>query len=133
MTARWPAISARRSRRIISSLLPLNIGPQTTSSQPPLFGGILITGGAYETRRTGAAHGREAAALGVFARSGSARRNPTLRKQRWATRPMRSRRIVATLGRVSLLSTLLLVTSLLLLAAMVFGVAGPLAATARKR
>jgi hypothetical protein len=34
---------------------------------------------------------------------------------------------------VSLLSTLLLVTSLLLLAAMVFGVAGPLAATARKR
>ena len=35
MTTRWPAISARRSRRIISSLLPLNIGPQTTSSQPP--------------------------------------------------------------------------------------------------
>ena len=45
MTTRWPAISARRSRRIISSLLPLNIGPQTTSSQPPLFGLILITRG----------------------------------------------------------------------------------------
>jgi hypothetical protein len=30
---RWPAISARQAR-IISSLLPLNIGPQTTSSQP---------------------------------------------------------------------------------------------------
>ena len=30
-------------RRIISSLLPLNIGPQTTSSQPPRCGGTLIT------------------------------------------------------------------------------------------
>ena len=36
-------------------------------------------------------------------------------------------------GAVSLLNVLLLVTSLLLLAAMVFGVAGPLAAPARKR
>src|ERR1700749_4989699 len=33
---RWRAISARRSRRISSSLLPLNIGPQTTSIQPRL-------------------------------------------------------------------------------------------------
>ena len=43
MTTRCPAISARRSRRIISSLLPENIGPQITSSQPPLLGGIRIT------------------------------------------------------------------------------------------
>src|SRR6476469_6143632 len=41
--ARWPAISARRRRRMSSSLLPLNIGPQTTSSQPPPFGCVLIT------------------------------------------------------------------------------------------
>src|SRR5947209_7971420 len=33
---RWRAISARRSRRISSSLLPLNIGPQITSTQPRL-------------------------------------------------------------------------------------------------
>src|SRR5579859_2978136 len=33
---RWRAISARRSRRISSSLLPLNIGPQITSIQPRL-------------------------------------------------------------------------------------------------
>src|SRR2546423_14723566 len=38
ISARWPAISARRRRRINSSLLPLNIGPQTTSSQPPRSG-----------------------------------------------------------------------------------------------
>src|ERR1700757_4923017 len=31
---RWRAISARRSRRISSSLLPLNMGPQITSIQP---------------------------------------------------------------------------------------------------
>src|SRR3954468_13185815 len=43
MSARWPAISARRRRRISSSLLPLNMGPQTTSSQPPPFGCVLIT------------------------------------------------------------------------------------------
>src|SRR3954454_2388806 len=43
MSARWPAISARRRRRISSSLFPLNIGPQTTSSQPPPFGCVLIT------------------------------------------------------------------------------------------
>src|SRR5690348_4687648 len=43
ISARWPAISARRRRRISSSLLPLNIGPQTTSSQPPRFGKSLIT------------------------------------------------------------------------------------------
>src|SRR6266576_248259 len=43
INTRWPAISARRSRRISSSLLPLNIGPQTTSSQPPRFGKSLIT------------------------------------------------------------------------------------------
>jgi hypothetical protein len=30
-----PAISARRRRRISSSLFPENIGPQITSSQPP--------------------------------------------------------------------------------------------------
>src|SRR5437764_733770 len=30
ISARCPAISARRSRRISSSLLPLNIGPQTS-------------------------------------------------------------------------------------------------------
>src|SRR5438477_3295027 len=43
MSARWPAISARRRRRMSSSLLPLNIGPQTTSSQPPRSGKSLIT------------------------------------------------------------------------------------------
>ena len=43
MTTRWPAISARRRRRIISSLLPENIGPQITSSQPPCWGGMRIT------------------------------------------------------------------------------------------
>src|SRR6476660_2179121 len=43
ISTRWPAISARRRRRISSSLLPLNIGPQTTSSQPPRFGKSLIT------------------------------------------------------------------------------------------
>src|SRR4051794_29038814 len=43
MSARCPAISARRRRRISSSLLPLNIGPQTTSSQPPARGCVLIT------------------------------------------------------------------------------------------
>src|SRR5712691_346305 len=40
---RCPAISARRSRRMSSSLLPLNIGPQTTSSQPPRSGNKRIT------------------------------------------------------------------------------------------
>src|SRR5690242_20156169 len=43
ISTRWPAISARRNRRISSSLLPLNIGPQTTSSQPPRFGKSRIT------------------------------------------------------------------------------------------
>ena len=43
MITRWPAISARRRRRIISSLLPENIGPQITSSQPPCWGGMRIT------------------------------------------------------------------------------------------
>src|SRR5690242_1073619 len=33
---RWRAISARRRRRISSSLLPLNMGPHTTSIQPIL-------------------------------------------------------------------------------------------------
>src|SRR5947207_13261763 len=44
MSARWPAISARRRRRMSSSLLPLNIGPHTTSSQPPRSGNRRITG-----------------------------------------------------------------------------------------
>src|SRR5215475_12005718 len=43
ISARCPAISARRRRRMSSSLLPLNIGPQTTSSQPPRSGKSLIT------------------------------------------------------------------------------------------
>src|SRR5256885_565091 len=51
--ARWPAISARRSRRISSSLLPLNIGPQTTSSQPPCCGNKRITGGTLAGRSDG--------------------------------------------------------------------------------
>src|SRR3954463_16784366 len=57
MSARWPAISARRRRRISSSLLPLNIGPQTTSSQPPPFGCVLITIGEANGRpgRSGSA------------------------------------------------------------------------------
>lgn len=46
---------------------------------------------------------------------------------------MRFRQLAATLGRVSLLSALLLLTSLVLLAGMVFGLAGPLAAPARDR
>src|SRR5438270_12352289 len=33
---RWRAISARRRRRMSSSLLPLNMGPQTTSIHPML-------------------------------------------------------------------------------------------------
>src|SRR5439155_11315308 len=45
ISARCPAISARRSRRMSSSLLPLNIGPQTTSSQPPRSGNKRITDG----------------------------------------------------------------------------------------
>src|SRR5581483_1473371 len=45
ISARCPAISARRRRRISSSLLPLNIGPQTTSSQPPRSGKRRITRG----------------------------------------------------------------------------------------
>src|SRR3954447_16228469 len=43
INARCPAISARRNRRMSSSLLPLNIGPQTTSSQPPRSGNNRIT------------------------------------------------------------------------------------------
>src|SRR5579864_9394752 len=53
ISARWPAISARRRRRISSSLLPLNIGPQTTSSQPPRSGNNLITGGTLAGRSDG--------------------------------------------------------------------------------
>src|SRR5436189_6437111 len=53
ISTRCPAISARRSRRISSSLLPLNIGPQTTSSQPPLFGKSLITRPTLEGRSDG--------------------------------------------------------------------------------
>src|SRR5205823_9166981 len=45
ISARWPAISARRNRRMSSSLLPLNIGPQTTSSHPPRSGNNRITRG----------------------------------------------------------------------------------------
>src|SRR5689334_23664501 len=45
ISARCPAISARRSRRMSSSLLPLNIGPQTTSSHPPRSGNNRITRG----------------------------------------------------------------------------------------
>src|SRR5262252_5179912 len=50
---RCRAISARRRRRISSSLLPLNIGPQTTSSQPPRFGKSLITGATLMGRSDG--------------------------------------------------------------------------------
>src|SRR5579859_604590 len=41
---RWRAISARRRRRISSSLLPLNMGPQITSIQPrfPRIAFILV-------------------------------------------------------------------------------------------
>src|SRR5215472_5530224 len=53
MSTRCPAISARRRRRISSSLLPLNIGPQTTSSQPPRFGKSLITGATLMGRSDG--------------------------------------------------------------------------------
>src|SRR6185312_2331061 len=53
ISARWPAISARRRRRISSSLLPLNIGPQTTSSQPPRSGNNRITGGTLAGRSDG--------------------------------------------------------------------------------
>jgi len=37
-----------------SSLLPLNMGPQTTSSQPPRCGGIRITGAILRTWSVGA-------------------------------------------------------------------------------
>src|SRR5215475_1482312 len=53
ISTRCPAISARRRRRISSSLLPLNIGPQTTSSQPPRFGKSLITGATLMGRSDG--------------------------------------------------------------------------------
>src|ERR1700675_1238564 len=53
ISARWPAISARRRRRISSSLLPLNIGPQTTSSQPPRSGSNRITSGTLASRPDG--------------------------------------------------------------------------------
>src|SRR6266496_3197728 len=52
-----PAISARRSRRMSSSLLPLNIGPQTTSSQPPRGGVFLITCRTITGRSDGMAQG----------------------------------------------------------------------------
>src|ERR671935_2443489 len=54
ISARCPAISARRRRRISSSLLPLNIGPQTTSSQPPRSGGNLIMRGSLLSGLDGA-------------------------------------------------------------------------------
>src|SRR6476469_3754363 len=53
ISARWPAISARRRRRISSSLLPLNIGPQTTSSQPPRSGRSRIMGLTLTVRPDG--------------------------------------------------------------------------------
>src|SRR5690348_5137941 len=53
ISARWPAISARRRRRLSSSLLPLNIGPQTTSSQPPRSGTSLITDATLMGRSDG--------------------------------------------------------------------------------
>src|SRR5438445_6928851 len=53
ISARCPAISARRSRRINSSLLPLNIGPQTTSSQPPRSGRRRIMGRTLTVRPDG--------------------------------------------------------------------------------
>src|SRR5215469_15988002 len=55
ISARCPAISARRRRRMSSSLLPLNIGPHTTSSQPPRSGKSLITEGTLVTRSDGLA------------------------------------------------------------------------------
>src|SRR6266700_8179631 len=53
INTRCPAISARRRRRISSSLLPLNIGPQTSSSQPPRFGKSLITRPTLMSRSDG--------------------------------------------------------------------------------
>src|SRR3977135_1843192 len=53
MSARWPAISARRRRRISSSLLPLNIGPQMTSSHPPRSGNNRITARTLARRSDG--------------------------------------------------------------------------------
>src|ERR1700704_4752189 len=53
MSARWPAISARRRRRISSSLLPLNIGPQMTSSHPPRSGNNRITARTLAGRSDG--------------------------------------------------------------------------------
>src|ERR1700687_3494938 len=53
ISARWPAISARRRRRMSSSLLPLNIGPQMTSSQPPCSGNNRITAGTLSGRSDG--------------------------------------------------------------------------------
>src|SRR3977135_113749 len=53
MSARRPAISARRTRPISSSLLPLNIGPQMTSSHPPRSGNNRITAGTLTRRSDG--------------------------------------------------------------------------------
>src|SRR5205807_4710376 len=53
INTRCPAISARRRRRMSSSLLPLNIGPHTTSSQPPALGKSLITEGSLRRRPDG--------------------------------------------------------------------------------
>src|ERR1051326_2603856 len=54
---RWRAISARRRRRISSSLLPLNIGPQITSIQPRLpriafIFPVPLSGESYQRCRT---------------------------------------------------------------------------------
>src|SRR3981081_2484590 len=53
ISARWPAISARRRRRMSSSLLPLNIGPQMTSSHPPRSGNKRIPAGTLTGRSDG--------------------------------------------------------------------------------
>src|SRR3984893_2968358 len=53
MSARWPAISARRKRRISSSLLSLNTWPQITPSQPPRSGNSRITGRTLSGRSDG--------------------------------------------------------------------------------
>src|SRR6266571_6754156 len=53
ISARCPAISARRRRRISSSLLPLNIGPHTTSSHPPRSGNKRITARTLAGRSDG--------------------------------------------------------------------------------
>src|SRR5246127_1260226 len=83
ISTRCPAISARRRRRISSSLLPLNMGPQTTSSQPPWSGKSLITRPTLMGRSDGLLRVLELV-LGETAEAHDAQEPPVLRHRQVA-------------------------------------------------